>query len=128
MSRFEERYAKNSSDGIIIRDSKNVIYIPTNSLLYVEVLDHYLMYHVSNSSPIRIHQTMSEIEEKLVSKPNFIKTHRSFIVNMDHISKIESSCITMASGDKVNISKDKYKSILESYINYKSAGGGIITV
>lgn len=125
MSRFEESYKETNSNGIIVRDSKNIFNIPSHSLLYVEILDHYLMYHVSNSSPIRIRQTMAEIEEKLSQKSNFIKTHRSFIVNMDHISKIESSCITMANGDKVNISKDKYKTIMEAYINYKSEKGAI---
>jgi len=125
MKRFAEKHKELQMESIIISDSKRLVNVPNHLLKYVEVYDHYLIYHITGSDTIRTRQTMSEIENKLLKLPNFIKTHRSFIVNMDYISKMEAGFITLDDGSRINIAKEKYKSIYNMYLEYKLEKGAI---
>lgn len=48
----------------------------------------------------------------------FFKCHRSFIVNLIHISSIHKSNIILDNNMTVPISRDKYKQLNEKFINY----------
>ncbi len=123
MLKFIDRYRKIKQDELVIREKSTISRIPLHVLSYVEVLDHHLIYHLSNSYTIRCRQSLSEIESVLLKNGKFVRTSRSFIVNMDYVSKIEPGCITMDDQSTVSISRSSFKSVSESYLKYKLEGG-----
>lgn len=123
MEKFLDRYNKIKNDELVIREKSTISRIPLHILSYVEVLDHHLIYHLANSYTIRCRQSLSEIENLLLKNGKFVRTSRSFIVNMDYVAKIEPGCITMDDQSTVSISRASFKAVSESYLKYKLAGG-----
>lgn len=52
--------------------------------------------------------------------PNFVLIHRSCIINMDYINRIikDEKAVELISGNKVQIARAKYNTLLNSYHDY----------
>lgn len=72
---------------IYIRTDSKIVKVNLKDLLYVEALADYVMLHTPTNRYIA-HSTMKGIERKLTPK-EFIRIHRSYIVNMAKIDAIE---------------------------------------
>ena len=123
MDKFLERYKKVKSDELVIREKSTISRIPLHNLSYVEVLDHHLIYHLANGYTIRCRQSLNEIEDMLIKNGRFVRTSRSFIVNMDYVLSIEPGNVLIEDGSRVSISRANFKSVSEAYLKYKLEGG-----
>ncbi|OIN59327.1 LytR/AlgR family response regulator transcription factor [Arsenicibacter rosenii] len=65
-----------------------------NDILYIEAEGNYLSF-VLTSRKLLSRQTMSDILQLLPAR-QFVRVHRSFIVSVDHITKIARQDITVA--------------------------------
>jgi tetratricopeptide (TPR) repeat protein len=65
----------------IVLKNKSKIYL--NSLVYIKTEDHYLNFFTNNNKKEFLRGTIAEILKQL--PPNFVKCHRSFIVNKNFI-------------------------------------------
>jgi DNA-binding LytR/AlgR family response regulator len=82
-------------DFIILKSEKKNYKIKFDELLFIESLDNYIKVHMNDSSII-CYESLSGIEKELPS--NFIRIHRSYIINLDKINVFTSSYIEI--GDK----------------------------
>lgn len=60
---------------------------------------------------------LDHLAEKLQSF-TFSKVHKSYLVNLRHMDKIERFHATLSSGDIVNISQSRYREVKEEFIRY----------
>lgn len=65
----------------IVLKNKAKIYL--NTLIYIKSEDHYLNFYTNNNKKEFLRGTITEILKQL--PPNFVKCHRSFIVNKNFI-------------------------------------------
>ena len=72
---------------IYIRTESKIMKVNLNELLYVEALADYVMLHTASNRYIA-HSTMKGIEKKLTPR-EFIRVHRSYIINTSKIDAIE---------------------------------------
>ena len=72
---------------IVVKDGTKVHIIPIDKLDYVEAQDDYIALRSEKKSYLK-QQTISSIEAQLDSK-KFIRIHRSYIVNLERIARIE---------------------------------------
>lgn len=82
---------RNHSTSIFFRSELKTIKINLDEILYVEALADYVII-VTDSNKYVVHTTMKSLENKLMDK-NFIRVHRSYIVNISKINYIEGSDI-----------------------------------
>jgi two-component system, LytTR family, response regulator len=72
---------------IVVKDGTKVHIIPLAKLDYVEAQDDYIALHSEKKSYLK-QQTISNLEAQL--DPNrFVRIHRSYIVNVERIARIE---------------------------------------
>ena len=50
---------------------------------------------------------------------NFCRVHKSYLVNLKYVEKIERYMLKLSTGDKVSISQPKYNNVREQFIYYK---------
>jgi len=92
-----------------IQSVSNEIYmVDENDIYYVEAFRDHMLWHVKGSVLESIN-TLKEIE-KMVSK-NFIRIHRSFIVNRAHIVSVQRCFVTLKDGEKLPIPYKRYVQI-----------------
>ena len=76
-----------SVERMVVKDGSKVHIIPVDKLDYVEAQDDYVALHSEKKNYLK-QQTISSIEAQLDSR-RFARIHRSFIVNLDRIARIE---------------------------------------
>ena len=81
---------------IYVKSEARIVKIDLDDILYIEALADYVIINTSDKRHI-VHSTMKGIEKKMPSK-NFIRVHRSYIVNTDKIISMEDLNIKI--GDK----------------------------
>lgn len=71
-------------------------------------------------TPYLSDETMAHWEKELLGCAGFYSPHRSYIINFEHISRIdnENNLVIMDSGDSIYISRRKSKDFRNSYLTY----------
>lgn len=105
---------------IIVRDGTNVLIIPAEMVDYIEAQDDYVMIRWAGQSALK-QQRLSELERLLDSRL-FIRLHRSYIVQISRISKIElyakdSRVVILKDGTKIPVSRNGYEKLKRLLFN-----------
>ncbi len=101
---------------VLVKDGANVHVIRTNDIDYIEAKDDYIAVNAKGKSHLK-HYRLSDLEEEL-DPAQFVRTHRSYIVNIDRVSKIElyakdSRIAILKDRTRIPISRANYKKIQE---------------
>lgn len=96
---------------ILVKDGSKVHVIPTDKIDYLEAQDDYVAIKVEGKSHLK-QQRMAELE-KLLDPTKFVRVHRSYIVNLERIGRIElyakdSRVAILKDGTKLHISRSGY--------------------
>lgn len=98
----------------VVRKGNAINLIPVEQIRYIEAQDDYVMIYHSEGKALK-QQTMKFCEDNLPEK-DFIRIHRSYIVNVSEIKKIEpygkdNHIAVLSSGDKLPVSRAGYKQL-----------------
>ncbi|MGJ1263251.1 LytR/AlgR family response regulator transcription factor [Sphingobacterium spiritivorum] len=96
---------------IVVKNGSQIKIIPVQQVIFLEAYDDYVKIHTKEGMFLK-NKTMSSFEKQLDPK-NFVRVHRSFMIRVDQLSKIEplekeNYIATLISGDKINVSKSGY--------------------
>jgi len=114
----EVRHQQQPLERILIKEGASVRVLPADTVDYVEAEDDYIAFHVSGKKHLK-HQALSDLEQQL--DPNrFVRIHRSYILNIDRISKLEpyskdNRMAVLKDGTQLPVSRtgyDKLKGLL----------------
>lgn len=81
------------AESIFIKSDKTVHQIKLKDIRYLESDTGYVKIHLVNTKSILTNSTLQELEEKLPD--DFIRIHKSYIVPISKVEKIEGSRITI---------------------------------
>ena len=105
-------------DRVVVKDRHKIHIITVDKIRYIESLDDYVMIYTHDGRHMK-QKTMKYFETNLDPK-NFIRIHRSYIVQVDNIAEIqqyekESYIVILKDKDKtkLKVSKTGYKKIKE---------------
>lgn len=96
---------------VVIKDGSEIKIIATADIHYIEAYDDYVKIHTASGTHLK-KKTMAHFEQSL-SPQQFIRIHRSFILNIQELTRIESfeknSYIAiLKSGARLSISRNAY--------------------
>lgn len=102
---------------IVIKDGSDIKIIPVTSVNYLEAYDDYVKIHTDDKVYLK-NATMNYYEKNL-EKTMFSRIHRSYIINVNRLTKIEgfeknSYRAILQCGARVPISRSSYKQLKES--------------
>lgn len=104
--------------GFLIKSKTGLTRIYINRLEFAEVIGRTICYHLTDGSVIEAIGSMSQLEKELLTSPCFIKTHRSYIINMEQIHTLSQREIKMQSLAVVPMAKSNYNAVKAAYISY----------
>jgi two-component system, LytTR family, response regulator len=101
---------------ILIKDGARVHVVPADGVDYIEAQDDYVQVSAGGRAYLK-NQRMSHIEAQLDPQV-FIRIHRSYIVNVGAIARIEPAskdnyCAVLKDGVKLPISRSGYQRVRE---------------
>ncbi len=96
---------------VLIRDGANVHVLPVDKIDYVEAQDDYVAFKSDGKSYLK-DQTLAAVESSL-EPARFVRVHRSFILNVDRIAKVElyakdSRMAILRDGTRLPVSRAGY--------------------
>ena len=112
---MKKHIAENSVlDKIVVKSNSNIHVIPLFEVVYIESEDDYVMIHTAKGKYLK-HQTMKFYEQQLDSN-KFIRIHRSYIVNISDINKIEkfgkdTYQVVLKNGISLKVSRSRYQEL-----------------
>jgi two-component system, LytTR family, response regulator len=101
---------------IIIKDGTRVHIIPVNQLDYAEAQDDYVALHSAGKTHLK-QQTISSLEAAL-DPARFVRVHRSFLVSLERVAKIEpytrdTRMAVLADGSQIPVSRAGFMRLKE---------------
>jgi two-component system, LytTR family, response regulator len=99
---------------IAVKNRHKIDVIPVDEILYIEAADDYVMIHTADKNVLK-EKTMKFMETHL--DPNqFVRIHRSYIVNVNFISRLElyekeSYAVVLKNGKTLKASLTGYKAL-----------------
>jgi len=100
---------KNSDeDEIFIKADRKISRVKLNDILYIEGLKDYVTVHLT-SSKIITKNSLSNFDQKLPAA-QFIRCHRSFIVNKNHIHSYSNNTIEIGTKE-IPVSKTHFEDV-----------------
>lgn len=103
----------NNTNYFFVKDRGALHKVELKDVLYFEAMGDYVKIH-TNEKSFAIHSTLKKIEDKINSY-EFIRVHRSYIVSLLNIHRIEDGLIEIQ-GHHIPLA-DSYKSALNSKLN-----------
>ena len=108
-------------DALFLKTEYKVVRILIHDIIYVEGMAEYLRIHLAGQDkPIVVLLSMKKMEERLPS-PDFMRIHKSYIINLHHIAEINKSRVVLDNEKDIPIG-DSYREKLNDYINQKFLG------
>jgi len=116
---FEQIEAQKKEDVVIVKSNDGIQKVFISNIVYVEVIGRNVLYHLISGKVIECTESFSTACNKLQKYGCFLKTHRSYLVNMKYINTIENHQVTLQTLASVPIAQGKAKDVKQQYLNYQ---------
>ncbi len=110
--------AQKSEETLNVKSPSGIMRIPFNKLEFLEVMNKRLFFHLTDGSVKEIYGSLSDFETQLICRDEFVKVHRSYIVNMGYIEELSSKEIITCAKQRVPTSRLLYGKVRQAYMEY----------
>jgi two-component system, LytTR family, response regulator len=99
------------SERVVVKTGGKIKIIPVNNIILLEAADDYVKIQTADGSYLK-NKTMSHFE-KILDAQQFVRIHRSYIVNVNQITRIDpyekdSHLALLLNGNKLPVSRSGY--------------------
>jgi DNA-binding LytR/AlgR family response regulator len=106
----------------LISEGDRVFRVPYNQISHFTARRSLTIVHTKDRQYVH-YKNIGKIKNEIKERPNFIFTHKSYLLNLDHVawlSKKGSVFVVLNDGSKVPISRRRKRTIVKTYFsNYK---------
>lgn len=103
---------------LIMRCREGISRIELEKLMYCEVMGRTLQFYMEDGRVLESMGKLDDLKEQLSAYANFLRPHRSYLVNMDYIRTLSSKSIRMQNQKEIPIPHGKYSDIKNRYLEY----------
>ena len=108
------------ADTIFLKTDYHIIKVSISDIRYIEAMSEYLKVHLRNEpKPIITLLSMKKMEERLPA--NFMRIHRSYIINLEDIREVNKNRVIMDAETSLPIG-DNYRETFQKYLDTKFLG------
>lgn len=111
-----ERLKSPPAERVCFTRNGSPVLISRKELLYLESEHHNIRLH-AGADVFAISETLAQCEEKLKGM-GFVRTYRSFLVNMYHIRCLERENVLLDTGERIYVSRRRYPEVKLAFENY----------
>ena len=109
---------KEQQNSLVLRFKTGIERVELDKLEYCEVIGRTLLFHMKNGKVLERAGSLDELWNQLMQFGNFLRPHRSYLVNMEYIQGISYRAITMTNLTEIPIPRGKYAELKDTYLEY----------
>lgn len=118
-------HRKNTEDPIFLVKTKDgLVSVPYSKIEYIENASRMLQIHLTDNTVVTsifIRKSFDDEIKDLVQDKYFMQVHKSFLINFNHVRKLDGSSIIMNSGADIPISKKNTANVKRQYLLFISS-------
>ncbi len=107
----------------LVKTKSGLTSIPYSKIEYIENSSRMLNIHLTNKevvTSIFIRKSFDEEIRDLRKESNFLQVHKSFLINLNYVKKLDGNSITMDNGDEIPVSKKNTANAKRQYLLFIS--------
>lgn len=107
----------------MIKTKDGLVSVPYSKIEYIENCSRKLNVHLVDGETITsifIRKSFDEEIKDLIQNRNFIRVHKSFLVNLKYIKKLTRNDVTMDSGMNIPVSRKSSLDVKKEYLLFVS--------
>ncbi len=89
--------------------------ISTRHIVYLESEGHSLIFHLEDGRDFKTSANFRQYQNILDITPDFVRCHKSYVVNLNHVKAWEMDRFTLRGGAKVSISRPYWQTVRSLY-------------
>ena len=112
---FLNQMTKSDIHKLVLNTINSVHLICIENILYCKSDNSYTTFYLTDQEPIIISKNIKEFEKQLC-RYRFFRPHQSYLVNIDHIRKVDKQngyCLQMSDASNVPTSSRKRRELLQ---------------
>ncbi|NCB91397.1 MAG: response regulator transcription factor [Clostridia bacterium] len=109
--------AKHVPQKLVFQIPEGLVTLSVDEILYIETYGHDISIHTLSGKTIPYSGTLKEMEV-LLSPYSFFRSHKSYLINLAHVTGISRYTVWISSGQSLPIGKVRYKDLQNSLIDY----------
>ena len=127
LDRVRSKLSGREEQGFVLKSRKGVLRVVFSNLEFVEVIDKTVSFHLADGRIYDVTAALADFEEKLLDRPEFFKTHRSYLVNFNYIQSIGLNCVETKNGHDIPVSRQRRGGLQDAYMHFLcKTGTGIL--
>lgn len=103
-------------EGLTVKCGATLVRVPFSQLSYVEVNRKRLYFNLTSGQVREVSGTLSDYEPLLLARPEFMRVHRSYIVNMLQAEELSPAGIRTFQGENLPVSRLLYPQVQKAYM------------
>lgn len=104
--------------GFILKNKEGIVRIAFTELEYVEVINKTVFFHMTDGAVYQATAALADFEEEFLARPEFVKTHRSYLVNLSCVQTVSVHCAVTKNGHNVPISRQRRSEVQDAYLRF----------
>lgn len=120
---LRENFSEKAVSKLALYQSDGIVFVNLSDIIYLKADGYCTRFFLLNNKEILVTKNLKEYENILLGKHIFYRTHRSFIINLNHITayqKSDGGIISLVNGHTADISREK-KSEFEKMLSDNSS-------
>lgn len=109
---------KEQETGLILRCKSGITRIELRQLEYCEVIHRTIFFHLTNGTVLESTGSLDELSRQLQPYDCFLRVHRSYLINFDHVQSISYRSVTMKNEAEIPLPRGRYQETKEAYLEY----------
>lgn len=110
--------AKNENSSLLLNCKSGVTRIKLCDLEYCEIKGRTLNFHLHGGTVMKSNGRIDNLWQSICEQKQFMRPHRSYIVNMDFIQNISSNSIVLTSLERIPIPRGKFTEVKNQYLDF----------
>lgn len=105
----------------LLKTAEGLLQISFHNIVYIELLSHVCHFHLTDGRELKSQYLRTGIDqflEPILSQPNFIKTHTSFVVNLDFSDRLTNRSLSLTTGATIPVSRSYAAKVRQSYMEH----------
>lgn len=106
-----------------IKTKDGTVSVPCSKIEYIENYSRMLNVFLADGENIKsifIRKSFDEEIKEIAGDRSFLRIHKSFLINMNHVKKLGQGNIIMESGRRIPVSKTRAAEVKKAYLQFIS--------
>ncbi len=104
---------------LVLKSSVGVHKVRISEIIYAEAMNRKVIYYLKSNEQIACVEKFASVSDLLLQRPEFILAHRSFLVNMNYIHRIDATDLYLANGKCIPLAQRRISEIKKLYLAFQ---------